>query len=91
MGWGFSGGICQVSAVLFFRSWSNPVRLKGDDATEMGANRGHPDQWIWWFGPAAAAVVLCFMYNLVPPHHSDGKSECPKDRVLMKAATESPA
>lgn len=26
------------------------------------------DQWIWWAGPAIAALLLALMYNLIPPH-----------------------
>ncbi|KEY74839.1 hypothetical protein S7711_11047 [Stachybotrys chartarum IBT 7711] len=33
-------------------------------------------QWIWWFGPAIAAVLLAIMYNLIPPHFaSKGNQE----------------
>ncbi|KFA68151.1 hypothetical protein S40285_08835 [Stachybotrys chlorohalonatus IBT 40285] len=32
-------------------------------------------QWIWWFGPAIAAVLLAVMYNLIPPHFSSKGSQ----------------
>ncbi|OAQ70563.1 aquaporin-like protein [Pochonia chlamydosporia 170] len=36
-------------------------------------------QWIWWFGPAAASVLLALFYNAIPPHHNEDeklKQEC---------------
>ncbi|KAG8419835.1 hypothetical protein J3458_004669 [Metarhizium acridum] len=35
-------------------------------------------QWIWWFGQAAAAVLLAVFYNAIPPHHTDNQQ--PKER-----------
>lgn len=29
--------------------------------------RRHLDQWIWWVGPAAAALLYAALYNTVPP------------------------
>ncbi|UNI13829.1 hypothetical protein JDV02_000532 [Purpureocillium takamizusanense] len=31
--------------------------------------RSMADQWIWWFGPAAASVFNALVYHAVPPHH----------------------
>ncbi|CAM1510683.1 Fc.00g010180.m01.CDS01 [Cosmosporella sp. VM-42] len=33
------------------------------------ARRNMSDQWIWWFGPAAAALLLAVMYNIAPLNH----------------------
>lgn len=33
------------------------------------------DQWIWWFGPAAASVLLALFYNAIPPHHNEFEKE----------------
>lgn len=29
------------------------------------------DQWIWWFGPATAALLVALIYNLVPLYPAD--------------------
>ncbi|KAH7317162.1 aquaporin-like protein [Stachybotrys elegans] len=31
------------------------------------AKQNFDDQWIWWFGPAVAAILFSVMYNLIPP------------------------
>ncbi|KAK0642857.1 aquaporin-like protein [Cercophora newfieldiana] len=66
----------------------NPARCFGLGLARLDFS----DQWIWWLGPAAASVVLSFMYNVLPPNHAEGKSECPpQPRVLLKPNDESPA
>ncbi|KAK9436310.1 Aquaporin-like protein [Metarhizium brunneum] len=32
-------------------------------------------QWIWWFGPAVAGVLLAVFYNTIPPHHTDDQQQ----------------
>ncbi|EJT76744.1 hypothetical protein GGTG_06660 [Gaeumannomyces tritici R3-111a-1] len=47
----------------------NPARCLA-----YGIARGDlSDQWVWWFGPAAAAVLIAILYNLIPPHHADSQ------------------
>lgn len=29
------------------------------------------DQWIYWFGPAVAGIMMGIFYNLIPPHHAE--------------------
>ncbi len=29
------------------------------------------DQWIYWFGPAVASIMMGILYNLIPPHHTE--------------------
>lgn len=29
------------------------------------------DQWIYWFGPAVAGIMMGILYNLIPPHHAE--------------------
>ncbi|KAK0613174.1 aquaporin-like protein [Immersiella caudata] len=65
----------------------NPARCFG-----LGIlRRDLSDQWIWWFGPAVASVILCFFYNMVPPHHAEEKPECQHPTVLLKPDNGSPA
>ncbi|POR34188.1 Aquaporin PIP2-7 [Tolypocladium paradoxum] len=33
------------------------------------------DQWIWWFGPAAASLLMAALHNAVPPHHAQRDAE----------------
>ncbi|KOS20620.1 putative aquaporin TIP4-1 [Escovopsis weberi] len=32
-------------------------------------------QWVWWFGPAIAALLLAFIYNIAPPHSKEKYKE----------------
>ena len=32
-------------------------------------------QWIWWTGPAIAAMLLAALYNAVPPNHAAPKEK----------------
>jgi len=54
------------------------------------------DQWIWWFGPAAASVLNAVVYHAVPPHHLElareksckkaGGVECSKGGPMQHSA-----
>ncbi|KAK1751409.1 aquaporin-like protein [Echria macrotheca] len=39
------------------------------------ARRDLGGQWIWWFGPAIAGMMLAVFYNTLPPHHAEDKEE----------------
>ncbi|KAL2114046.1 hypothetical protein VUR80DRAFT_1049 [Thermomyces stellatus] len=48
----------------------NPARCFGFGI----ARRDMSDQWIWWFAPAAAALLLAFVFNFAPLHADDGEA-----------------
>lgn len=33
------------------------------------------DQWLWWFGPAAGAIIHTVVYRAVPPYHLQMRRE----------------
>lgn len=39
------------------------------------------DQWIWWFGPAIAGLLLAVIYNAIPPHLHDKEKGPPHPHV----------
>ncbi|KAK0740383.1 aquaporin-like protein [Schizothecium vesticola] len=39
------------------------------------AGRDFSGQWIWWTGPAIAAMLLAALYNVVPPNHAAPKEK----------------
>ncbi|PNY27207.1 Aquaporin PIP2-7 [Tolypocladium capitatum] len=49
------------------------------------ARRNLSDQWIWWFGPAAAALLMAAMYLAVPPNHALKDAEKQSNRAISAA------
>ncbi|KAM0254629.1 hypothetical protein ACHAQJ_006597 [Trichoderma viride] len=45
----------------------NPAKCLGNGI----ARRDLSYQWIYWFGPAVASIMMGILYNLIPPHHTE--------------------
>ncbi|KAK4442759.1 aquaporin-like protein [Podospora aff. communis PSN243] len=92
-------GPLLVAAALAVMSFASSSMIPGYSGSSMNParcfglgvlRRDLSYQWIWWFGPATAAAILCGFYNVVPPHHAEGKPECQESETrVMKANDES--
>ncbi|KAL7922905.1 aquaporin-like protein [Trichoderma austrokoningii] len=45
----------------------NPAKCFGNGIARLDLSY----QWIYWFGPAVAGIMMGVLYNLIPPHHAE--------------------
>ncbi|KHN96293.1 Aquaporin-like protein [Metarhizium album ARSEF 1941] len=81
-------GPLLVGASLGLVSFASSGIAQGSDGAQANparcfaaavARRDMSYQWLWWFGPAAAAVLFAVFYNLIPPHHHQPREPIKSD------------
>ncbi|KAL6857350.1 aquaporin-like protein [Trichoderma novae-zelandiae] len=94
-------GPLLVGASLGLVSFSSSGIIPGYAGAQMNpsrclafgiARRNMSYQWVWWFGPAVAGLMMGIFYNLIPPHHTELAKQKSKetDRDTMVGHTDIP-